>query len=79
MTERTRHRATDVVLRLSGDGLAADANELLADVMSAALLEEVLDISWRHQFDEDRAVPRREIKAAVSDAVESRLLEGEEK
>jgi hypothetical protein len=78
MTERTRQRATDVVLRLSGEGLAADGNELVADVMSAALLEQVLDISWRHQFDEDRAAPRREIKAAVADAVESRLLKGEE-
>ncbi len=46
------------------DAVDSEVREVLTPV---ELLEELMDVAWRHQFSDDRADARRKIKEIVGD------------
>jgi hypothetical protein len=68
---RTRAGAADALRAARDTYFESIAAEELAAVINNQLIDELIDVAWRHQFDDERESIQRLIREMVGDRVEA--------
>jgi hypothetical protein len=74
--ERTPEAARAAINDAYASFAQGAAEGILKSTITKGLVDEVLGIAWRHQFDEDRSQVQRTLKELVSDRVSELEAEG---
>lgn len=78
LIDRSKDAAREAVARAAAEVLDSLDDDMAKSVVSDELIEEVFEIAWRHQFDDNRTPIRTEVQQVVSDRVVEVLLEEED-
>lgn len=76
---RSKDGALQELDKIRQEMLSVECDPSVSVVLTYDLLKEVLDIAWRHQFDDERGAFRQEIQQVIADAVERHYLRQEGK
>lgn len=71
---RSKEGALGVLIETRNSILESISDPRAAAMLTDDLLESVLDVAWRFQFDEDRSLFRIEIQKLLSDSIENMFL-----
>lgn len=72
--ESTKRHARDILVEMLPEAAGATDDPLATRVLSAYLLERVLEIAWEFQFDDNRSACQREVREVVEQELEQRSL-----
>lgn len=69
---RTKQRALDVLVHRAAEVRTTLRDAVARDVLTDKLVEQIFEVAWRHQFDEDRSEVSRQIREIVNIALDAR-------
>ncbi len=70
---RSKTAAMGAVLE-ARDRVVTDNEDLVSDVLSAGVMQEVFDAAWRHQFEEVRSAAKSDMRTLIKDAIDEVLM-----
>src|SRR5690606_7795279 len=76
--ERSEAAASAAVLEARPDVVEAADHELVPQIVTEELVDEVFRLAWRHQFDDNRRAIRSRLRELVADRVAELLLPPED-